>query len=399
MGANVSNDIIIKDVEFNGALLKAAQDADDIIWVGVIWVCQGLGLSEGQTKNERKKIQTDRVLSQGGRNFVLPTSGGNQEVLCLQLDFLPLWLAKIHITPRMNIANPKLADNLEEYQLKAKDVLAEAFLKDKMVPLNNLVRLESKLDKMYADMSKLANIVLDLKSCFKDNNLYIGSNITTQGGKNNSSSNDVDSIDYISEWRKSIYKIMDTVWQCENKFQCRNDVLSYLYRYINKNYGIVWDQEIREFKEENKNCKTPHTIDIVENNPMIKSIFEAVLADLQFKCYNHDRNKAENDSDDDTKSDVEKSENNSVRNKKAVTLDDIIHPLIVKQNDHSAYGMYSYRLVYKRMNITERSFKNLSTRYMKKFGKKPSMKELISSNKKLTSMFKSIVNELVSEDN
>lgn len=50
-------------------------------------------------KSERKKIQTDSVLSQGERNFVLPTEGGNQEVLCLKLDFLPLWLAKISITP------------------------------------------------------------------------------------------------------------------------------------------------------------------------------------------------------------------------------------------------------------------------------------------------------------
>lgn len=31
---------------------------ENIIWVGVAGVCQGLGLSEGQMKNERKKIQT-----------------------------------------------------------------------------------------------------------------------------------------------------------------------------------------------------------------------------------------------------------------------------------------------------------------------------------------------------
>ena len=102
--------LAIKDVNFNGAMLRAVQDTDKIIWVGVKWVCEGLGLTEGQTKNERKKIQTDRVLSQGGRNFVLPTEGGKQDVLCLELEFLPLWLAKIRVTPRMSRENQDLAD-------------------------------------------------------------------------------------------------------------------------------------------------------------------------------------------------------------------------------------------------------------------------------------------------
>lgn len=57
--------LAIKDVEFNGATLRAAQDSENIIWVGVAWVCQGLGLTKGQMQNERKKIQTDEVLPKG----------------------------------------------------------------------------------------------------------------------------------------------------------------------------------------------------------------------------------------------------------------------------------------------------------------------------------------------
>ena len=55
----------------------------------------------------------------------LPTQGGEQEVLCLNIDFVPLWLAKISITPSMKENNPRLVDKLIVYQLKAKDVLAE----------------------------------------------------------------------------------------------------------------------------------------------------------------------------------------------------------------------------------------------------------------------------------
>lgn len=92
--------LAVKDVEFNGAVLRAAQ-IEDIVWVGVRWVCQGLGLSDGKVKSERKKIQEDLVLKQGTRFLPLGTGNSDSEVLCLMLDFLPLWLAKINITPTM----------------------------------------------------------------------------------------------------------------------------------------------------------------------------------------------------------------------------------------------------------------------------------------------------------
>ena len=119
---------MIKEVDFNGTNLLAAQDNDGKIFVGVKWVCGGLNLSKGQMQNERIRIQEDIVLSKGKRNLVLPTTGGDQEVLCIELEFLPLWLAKIPITPKMQNENKEVMNKLIEYQLKAKDVLAKAFL-------------------------------------------------------------------------------------------------------------------------------------------------------------------------------------------------------------------------------------------------------------------------------
>lgn len=124
----MENKLIVKPVDFLGDVLMAAQDADGNIWAGVKWLCEGIGLSEGQTKGERAKIRSDKVLSKGGRNLTLPTNGGEQEVLCIALAFIPLWLAKISITPIMQAENPEVADKLVQYQLKAKDVLAAAFL-------------------------------------------------------------------------------------------------------------------------------------------------------------------------------------------------------------------------------------------------------------------------------
>lgn len=125
------NDLVVKKVDLCGDAIMAAQDKDDQVWAGVRWLCEGLGLSRGQMNNESAKIKEDVVLGKGARNLVLPTRGGKQEVLCLRHDFVPLWIAKITVTPSMKENNPELVDKLVQYQLKAKDVLADAFLPKK----------------------------------------------------------------------------------------------------------------------------------------------------------------------------------------------------------------------------------------------------------------------------
>lgn len=131
------NNLEVKHVDFMGADLVAAKDENGSIWAGVRWMCEGMGLTKGQMQNERARIHTDEVLSKGERNLVLPTAGGNQSVLCLELDFVPLWLAKINITPSMKADTPEVAARLQAYQLKAKDVLAEAFLPQQQMQLSD----------------------------------------------------------------------------------------------------------------------------------------------------------------------------------------------------------------------------------------------------------------------
>ena len=122
------NKLEVRKVPFIGTELMAARDNDGQIWAGVRWMCDGIGFSEGQRKRQIANIQEDTVLSKGGSNLILPTRGGTQRTLCLKLDYVPLWLAKIAITPKMERETPELAARLEQYQLKAKDVLAAAFL-------------------------------------------------------------------------------------------------------------------------------------------------------------------------------------------------------------------------------------------------------------------------------
>lgn len=122
------NDLVVKNIDLFGDSVMAAKDKDGNIWAGIRWFCYGLGMSEGQMKRQIKNIKEDTILGKGGSKFVLPTGNGVQEVFCLKIDFLPLWLTRISITPNMRKEHPELAEKLLDYQLKAKDILADAFL-------------------------------------------------------------------------------------------------------------------------------------------------------------------------------------------------------------------------------------------------------------------------------
>ena len=137
------NDLIVKNVDVLGDSIMAAKDEEGNVWAGIRWFCQGLGFSKGQIDRQIKNIQKDTALSKGASNLTLPTNGGKQEVFCIKLDFIPLWLAKITITDKTRKEHPELADKLLEYQLRAKDILADAFMpKQPKVPQSPLELLE-----------------------------------------------------------------------------------------------------------------------------------------------------------------------------------------------------------------------------------------------------------------
>lgn len=130
----MENELEIKRVPFMGAELMAARDTDGQIWAGVKWICNGLGLSRGQANGEIVKVQNDEVLQEGCTKFHAGVFDPVHATIALKLDFIPLWLAKIAITPTMKEERPELAETLKQYQLQAKDILAAAFLPVNSVP-------------------------------------------------------------------------------------------------------------------------------------------------------------------------------------------------------------------------------------------------------------------------
>lgn len=376
--------LAVKDVEFNGAILRAAQ-VENVIWVGVKWICDGLGLSEDRGKYERKKIQKDLVLNKGVRFYPLGTDNANSDVLCLMLDFLPLWLAKINITPTMKRENPELVDRLIEYQLKAKDVLAEAFLpkrKEEVAPAvrNNMIQipipevpnyaeefeiLYAKLDdleeqnrKLYDGMSNMAKLLLDISSRKETPEIKMP----------------VKEISEEDSWKRIVYGKAENI-VCNSSFRKTASVLKHIYDYMRQNYGICWEQEAKDYKERNSLSYSPKTIEVVYQNEDLKSIFMAVLTDMEYKVKEVKEKKNEID-----------------------WSDQQILPLVKKYNDHSNGFMVTYRKVYVRMEENSRiSWKNLTTRYINECGGKPTKKDLINTRKSLQKKFTKAIEELMAE--
>ena len=379
--------LAVKDVEFNGAVLRAAQ-VENIVYVGVRWVCQGLGLSDGKVKSERKKIQEDLVLKQGTRFLPLGTGNSDSDVLCLILDYLPLWLAKISITPTMKRENPELVNRLIEYQLKAKDALAKAFLpnsdkRKEIVPAvrNNMIQipipeahdyreefeilyakmdyLEEQNQKLYNGMSNMAKLLLDMSSR-KETQLP-----------------EIKPVEEISEedsWKQIMYGKAENI-VCNSSFRKTANVLKHIYDYMRQNYGICWEQEAKDYKERNNLSYSPKTIEVVYQNEDLRSIFIAVLTDMEYKAKEAKEKKNEID-----------------------WSDQQILPLVKKYNDHSNGFMVTYRKVYVRMEENSRiSWKNLTTRYINECGGKPTKKDLINTRKSLQKKFTKAIEELMEE--
>jgi hypothetical protein len=152
------NNLTIKPVNFLGDNLVVAKDENTgKIYTGVSYICKGIGMTVGQKNRQVLNLQEDLVLKKGCIKFDAGVIDPNNEVLAIELDFLPLWLAKISITPKMQEEQPIVAERLVNYQLKAKDVLAEAFINNKPETIEDLIIMQAKSIKNLKQQVNEAN--------------------------------------------------------------------------------------------------------------------------------------------------------------------------------------------------------------------------------------------------
>lgn len=136
--------LITKEVNFDGDNLIAIQNKETgKIYTGISYVCRGIGLTKSQKDTQVQNVQSDLILKMGCLKLQAGVLDPDNEVIVIEIDYLPLWLAKISITPKMQKDSPKTVERLIKYQLKAKDALAEAFLKN-----NELMQLQNQIKQM-----------------------------------------------------------------------------------------------------------------------------------------------------------------------------------------------------------------------------------------------------------
>lgn len=154
------NDLVVKNVDLFGDSVMAAKDKDGNIWAGVSYFCKALGMSKGEKDRQTANVQSDDVLKRGATKFAAGVFDDNNETVALRIDFVPIWLTKISITPKMKKEKPELAEKLLNYQLKAKDILAAAFMPKYAqqpgdmqytkadIPVGEVARLSTVMDRV-----------------------------------------------------------------------------------------------------------------------------------------------------------------------------------------------------------------------------------------------------------
>lgn len=121
------NTMETKKIKFYDDTLFGIKDETGKVWLAIAHTCKELGFNERRVRQQGEKIRSDKVLSKGVRIFGLPTNGGIQDTFCIEERLVPLWLAKISLTNKMEKDIPNIVEKLETYQLEAADVLHKAF--------------------------------------------------------------------------------------------------------------------------------------------------------------------------------------------------------------------------------------------------------------------------------
>lgn len=166
-----ANELIKKEVEFQGSKILGIME-NGKIYVSVKMIAKNLAMTKSQADHQIVKIQQDTTLSMGCLKFQAGVLDLNNQTLAIELDYLPIWLAKINPSR----FNDDLKQKLLAYQLKAKDILAEAFLgrRETLKPIksnNNewgVATIKSNLSKAEIIENEIDRLIAELKSLYAE---------------------------------------------------------------------------------------------------------------------------------------------------------------------------------------------------------------------------------------
>jgi hypothetical protein len=101
----------------------AARVATSEVYLPLRPICIALGVSWA---TQRRKIMADDVLMESVRTLRVQTRGGPQNLLCMDVEAIPLWLAEIE----PDRVRAELRDRLRSYKRWVKKVVYDAFARE-----------------------------------------------------------------------------------------------------------------------------------------------------------------------------------------------------------------------------------------------------------------------------
>ncbi|WP_278574796.1 phage antirepressor N-terminal domain-containing protein [Fusobacterium ulcerans] len=150
-------DLVIKEVNFNEALLVGILK-DRKIYTPLKKFCEFLGVD---FNGQYQRIKRDETLVRGMCKIHIPSDSGIQETLTLEISYLPLWLTGI----KSQQCREEIRENLIEFKLKAKDVLADAFFGKRKDEISLLPENKDWALKRIHDRADQAKILEEHKMC------------------------------------------------------------------------------------------------------------------------------------------------------------------------------------------------------------------------------------------
>lgn len=161
---NTQTALQVTDFNFYGDNLIALKDnATGEIYTAINSVLRGIDFKDEQVRYQRSKWIKDKTLSKGVLKFNIPTNGGYQLTECISVHKLPLGLAKINITKRLERDYPNITEKLELYQDKCADVLASVFIDRKTISDMNMQPITETLNAITNTLTTLAQTMTSMQ--------------------------------------------------------------------------------------------------------------------------------------------------------------------------------------------------------------------------------------------
>lgn len=255
------NNLIIKQVPFENIIMTACKTTTGKVLVGIKSICQGLGIDYS---SQLKRIDRDDVLPEGVVKMTIPTQSGDQETNMLDIEYLPFFLTGI----KSSMCREEVRTKLINFKLKAKDVLAEAFLKKPQCIEDVLIQSLQEMKEVKQQLNQVNHKMLETKEEVQ-------------------AIREVVTINPKAAWRRECNRILNAIGKKVNNYSLPKDEV---YQALKERGNCRPNVLINNLKKRAQaNGMAPskvekiNILDVLENEPRLKEIYVVIVKEMAIK--------------------------------------------------------------------------------------------------------------------